>query len=67
MQIAEADALIRTCHCNAERFIAALSTLGQADLDEIFQDGAAESTCEFCGTTYVARREDLPVREPLSG
>ena len=59
VQVAEADALVRTCHCDAERFIAALKTLSQGDLDEIFEDGAAESTCEFCGTTHRATRADI--------
>ena len=59
VQVAEADALVRTCHCDAERFIAALKTLGENDLDEIFQDGAAESVCEFCGTVHRAERADV--------
>ena len=59
VQVAEADALTRTCHCDAERFIAALRTLGEDDLTEIFQDGAAESVCEFCGTVHRAGPEDL--------
>ena len=59
VQIAEADALSRTCHCNAERFIAALRTLGPQDLEEIFQDGPAESTCEFCGTTYSVDKDHI--------
>ena len=59
VQVAEADALQRTCACDVERFVAALKTLGSEDLAEIFQDGKAESTCEFCGTTYRVTPDDL--------
>ena len=59
VQVAEADALSRTCQCDKERFIVALKSLSAEDLAEIFEAGPAESTCEFCGTTYVATPEDL--------
>lgn len=62
VQVAEADALERTCACDAERFIKALKTLSAEDLAEIFEDGEAESQCEFCGTTYRVTPHDLSAK-----
>lgn len=59
VQVAEADALLRTCACDRDRFIVALKSLPAEDLAEVFAYGTASSTCEFCGTTYEAQPEDL--------
>lgn len=59
VQVSEADALMRTCTCDKDRLLVALKSLGAEDLAEVFADGVAESICEFCGTTYTARPEDL--------
>ena len=59
VRVAEPEGLTRFCVCDKERFVIALQSLNEADLSEVFTDGQASSTCEFCGTTYTASREEL--------
>ena len=59
VRVGEPQALQRTCACDRERFLVALRSLPQGDLDDVFAGGDASSTCEFCGTTFTATRADL--------
>jgi molecular chaperone Hsp33 len=41
------------CRCSRGRLVAALSALPRADLEELVESGEpADSTCEYCNTTY---------------
>ncbi len=64
VRVGEPQALHRTCACDKKRFLVALRSLPQTDLDEVFAEGDASSTCEFCGTTFTATPSDLS--EPVS-
>ncbi len=48
------------CPCSPERVLALLSTLPQADLEELAEDGEPlETTCDYCKTTYSVPLEQL--------
>lgn len=49
-----------SCNCSKERVLRALATLGREELsDMLAQDGQAELSCQFCGSSYLATAEDL--------
>ncbi len=48
------------CNCSRDRSLAALQTLGEAEiLNMIEEDGKAELTCHFCSNVYSANKEEL--------
>lgn len=48
------------CDCSRERVERALISIGQKDLQEIYEDGKTEEvTCDFCDKKYVFSHEDL--------
>lgn len=48
-----------SCRCGEKKILSVLKTLSPEELDDAFQDGKAEITCEFCNKTYTLTREDL--------
>lgn len=51
------------CPCSKERMIANIITLGDSDLDAIFEKGPAEITCDYCKTEYSIERSELDVQK----
>lgn len=48
------------CDCSEERLEQVVKSLGAKEINDIIeQDGQAELTCQFCGTTYHFDREHL--------
>lgn len=48
------------CSCSQDRTLAALATLGEAEIRSILQEqGAVTMDCEFCNQRYVFRDADL--------
>lgn len=47
------------CDCNKERFMQALLTLPQADLDEIMQDELIRIKCEYCNKEYLIKKTEM--------
>jgi molecular chaperone Hsp33 len=48
------------CRCSRGRLVAALSALPRADLEELVDAGEpADSTCEYCNTTYTLSVPEL--------
>ncbi|MEE4279753.1 MAG: Hsp33 family molecular chaperone HslO [Halieaceae bacterium] len=48
------------CSCSQDRTLAALATLGEAEIRDILSEqGAITMDCEFCNQRYVFREEDL--------
>lgn len=48
------------CSCSQDRTLAALSTIGEAEIRDILQEqGAITMDCEFCNQRYVFRESDL--------
>ena len=58
--ITEETPVAYRCSCSRERFAHALTTIDRADLiDMALSKEDAEIVCDFCGTKYVFRHEDL--------
>jgi molecular chaperone Hsp33 len=58
------------CRCSRERFVAALRSLGPAELrDMASRDGGASATCDFCAESYRLTAEELRdlAERPSSG
>jgi molecular chaperone Hsp33 len=48
------------CTCSQERVFNMLRSLGKQEMQEILETlGEAKVTCQFCGTTHIATRQDL--------
>ncbi|MBR3639614.1 MAG: Hsp33 family molecular chaperone HslO, partial [Clostridia bacterium] len=48
------------CGCSRGRYLSALASLGQSDLDELIADGGpVETGCMFCGKKYVFKIEEI--------
>ena len=48
------------CKCSRGRYLSALASLGQSDLDELIADGGpVETGCMFCGKKYVFKIGDI--------
>jgi molecular chaperone Hsp33 len=48
------------CSCSRDRTLAALATIGEAEIRDILQEqGSVTMDCEFCNQRYVFREEDL--------
>jgi molecular chaperone Hsp33 len=48
------------CSCSEERTLAALATIGQAEIDSILaEQGSVTMDCEFCNRRYVFSESDL--------
>lgn len=47
------------CRCNREKLLNTLSTMSQADIDEMVEDGRITATCGFCGEKYYFDKGEL--------
>lgn len=47
------------CQCSKERISGVLSSLGEADLKKLIEDGSAEVVCHFCGDKHRFSLEEL--------
>ena len=59
-KVLETMPLAFECHCNKEKFLSGLATLGNVELDEMIkEDKGAETVCHFCMQKYQFTAEEL--------
>ena len=50
----------RTCRCSEQKIVDTLGQFGQAELQDMLEDGKIVVTCVFCSTTYKIDPQNLP-------
>lgn len=60
LRVFEGDDVRFSCSCTRERTLAALATIGRAEIDDILREqGSVSMDCEFCNQRYVFTPEEL--------
>lgn len=60
VEITDTQDLFYTCDCSKEKMLAALSTVGKDELQNMIdEDHGCEMSCQFCNTKYQFSEEEL--------
>jgi molecular chaperone Hsp33 len=51
--------LMDKCSCSADRVLTTLKSFGEADLDDMADDGVITADCQFCNSKYKISLEEL--------
>ena len=63
LHVLGSDPLFYRCRCSLQRAVAAVTTLSEAELDEVRAGSVEEVSCDFCGSVYRVGAAELAAEQ----